>query len=122
MKKHLLTFTILSALVAVPAAAEENEFVTKDEFISRAGDKFDNSDVDGDGKLSKEERKSAIQDHHERRKERFEDRKETRQDRREDRREVHQDKREDHRELRQDRREDRRENRQDRRETRRDRP
>lgn len=114
MKMHLLTFTLLSVLVATPALAQSeieptqgNRFVTKDEFITNAGKKFDSSDVDGDGKLSNDERKSAIKEHHERRKDRFEDRRDARKERREDRPEV----REERREQRQGRREGRREQR-----------
>ena len=67
-----------AALAAEDAAGKE-KFITKDEFLSKAGKNFDKTDADGDGKITREESREAFEKRKERRKERREERRQERQ-------------------------------------------
>ena len=67
----------LSAQAQPPAGGPGDKVITKDQFLQHAEKGFAEADADGDGALTKEERKAM----HEKRKDRREDRREDRQER-----------------------------------------
>ena len=95
MKKLLTLTAVALAFVVTPALADNREgkgmkhdtngdgVISKSEFLAHAEEKFSKMDKDGNGEISKEERKQARQAMREKVKEKREERQEKRQEKQE---------------------------------------